>query len=173
VIKVIVGLGNPGRKYEFTRHNLGFRVIDTFAEKNGFKFEKKSKYNSFLSKFKNIFFIKPLTFVNLTGVAIKKFIDDNNISPQEVLVIIDDFSLNLGKIRYRQNGSSGGHKGLESIITNFNSTDFPRLKLGIGPVPPQIDAKDFVLSNFTPEELKIVNNMIEQTHKKIIEIIQK
>lgn len=166
-IRLIIGLGNPGKKYQKTRHNLGFRVIDFLINHWNAKLEKsQSSSETVLAKVyrperigagKDLSsqypsLAKPLTYVNLSGNAVKKLLKRYKIKPEEILVISDDFSLPFGTIRIRQAGSAGGHKGLESIITALGTKKFPRLRIGCGPLPQGIDPKDYVLSPLTKEE---------------------
>lgn len=160
MVKIIVGLGNPGEKYKFTRHNLGFRVIENIAQKYKINFRHKKRY--LLGSFREIYLLLPFEFINLSGLAVQKFLQHSNLSPQDLLVVLDDFSLTLGKIRYREKGSSAGHKGLQSIIDEVKTEEFSRLRLGIGPLAENIESEYFVLSEFKNEEKPIVDKMIEE-----------
>jgi len=157
--KVIVGLGNPGSEYEYTRHNIGFITIEKIAEKFNVYFEP-SKGDYLFAKRDNIFLIKPLTFMNNSGIAISQFLEiypDFDIS--NMLVIHDDMDLPFGYIRIRKDGSSGGHKGVESIIYHIQNKDFCRLRIGIG---KDKDAIEWVLSNFTEDEKKKLPEIIDE-----------
>ncbi len=170
---LIVGIGNPGEEYKFTRHNLGFFVLDKFSEKLSEKFKYSKNLNSEIIKKEKLILIKPQTFVNLSGIAVSRAISKYLIQYKDILVICDDFSLPLGKLKLKLKGSSAGHKGLESIIQYLGTEEFPRLRLGIGPVPSGMDPKDFVLSKFDPSEEKTVEEMIRkaiQSIEKIVEI---
>ncbi|MFN3967001.1 MAG: aminoacyl-tRNA hydrolase [Endomicrobiia bacterium] len=173
LLMLVVGIGNPGENYKFTRHNIGFRVLDRFAKKLSVEFKYSKELNSEIIKKGNFVLIKPHTFVNLSGIATSSAVSKYSISIQNLLVVCDDFSLLLGKLKLKLKGSSGGHKGLESIIKELGTEEFPRLRLGIGPVPEGVDPKEFVLSKFESSEEKIVEEMIEkavQSIEKIIEI---
>ncbi|MBN1621701.1 MAG: aminoacyl-tRNA hydrolase [Endomicrobiales bacterium] len=174
-IKLIVGLGNPGEEYKKTRHNLGFRVVDEFAEKQDGKWRNwerlaKTSTIDLIEPGYKLTLAKPQKYMNNSGLAVRKLIDYFNISPQELLVVVDDFSLVFGKIRLRSAGSSGGHNGLTSIIEHINTSDFPRLRLGIGPVPSDINHSDYVLSNFTSTEESDIGRIIEEA-VKVVETI--
>jgi PTH1 family peptidyl-tRNA hydrolase len=159
-MKIIFGLGNPGPQYEFTRHNIGFQVIDKLVSLLNIKLELKNNWLQGEGKEKETqyFLIKPLSFVNLCGPIAKEVIEKLKSTPSEFLVIVDDFSLPFGSMRLRTKGSSGGHKGLESIIYHLGTHEFPRLRIGIGPLIG--DAQDFVLSKFTAQELKMLDEII-------------
>lgn len=154
-MKLIIGLGNVGAKYTFTRHNAGFMVVDKLALDNGVSFKENSKLKSLIAKYfdeEEIILIKPTTFMNLSGEAMRAVIDYYKINPDNMIIVYDDLSLNLGKIRFRSTGSDGGHNGIKSIIKHLGSCDFLRLKIGIGPQPP-IPAEAFVLQNFEKDSL--------------------
>jgi PTH1 family peptidyl-tRNA hydrolase len=154
-IKLFIGLGNPGQKYENTRHNLGFIVLDEIAASKhlNFKMWNDTADVSFYgeSDFR-VWFLKPVVFMNLSGVAVSSFTKYYKIKPEEIFVFYDDFLIPLGGYRIRVSGSSGGHNGMSSIIESLHSDDFPRMKLGIGPLPKFISAADFVLSKFARED---------------------
>jgi len=157
-IHLVIGLGNPGKKYEKTRHNLGLRMVDFLiiswkAKLFNFPHGKSGlPVKVYQDSFFNLLLARPLTYVNLTGPVVKKLLVKYKIKSEEILVISDDFSLPFGMIRIRKIGSAGGHKGLESIITALGTNKFPRLRIGCGLLPQKIDAKEYVLSRFTKEE---------------------
>jgi PTH1 family peptidyl-tRNA hydrolase len=155
-MKLIVGLGNIGEKYTWTRHNVGFMVVDKWAIQNDITFKENKKLLCNLVKFKkgseDIILIKPTTYMNLSGDAISSVMSYYKIAVEDLLVIYDDLSIELGKIRFRPDGSDGGHNGIKSIIKSLGTTNFARLKIGIGPQPP-IPAEDFVLQNFYKSQL--------------------
>lgn len=160
---LIVGLGNIGKRYENTRHNLGFNVVDAVIK----KVKPSSKtgepdYELFTIKIGNrkITLAKPTTMMNGSGTAVNDILYKLDIEPREMLVIIDDFNIPLGSIRFRPDGSAGGHNGLDSIITELQTENFPRLRLGIGPVPEGNEEADFVLEEFSQPEQKKVDKMI-------------
>jgi PTH1 family peptidyl-tRNA hydrolase len=163
-IRAIIGLGNPGRDYRGTRHNLGFDVVDFLAAESGFTAGMGSYYScekEFSSV--NIVLLKPTTFMNRSGLAVAAFAELYGYKPDEMLVICDDFNLPLGQIRLRKEGSDGGHNGLASVIYQLGSDTFPRIRMGIGPVPDGIAAEDFVLEPFTTDELPRAEEMIKAT----------
>ena len=154
---LIVGLGNPGAKYEFTRHNAGFLFLDVLAEKTDAKINKL-KYKSLIGEAKiaghRCILQKPQTFMNSSGEAVKEAASFYKIPPERVLVVFDDISLPCGKMRIRRKGSDGGHNGIKSIIAGLGSSNFPRIKLGVGEKPsPDWDLVDWVLSAFKKDEL--------------------
>lgn len=164
MIKLVAGLGNPGKGYSLTRHNVGFMVVDRLVEKRKGKFtEQKPDYH--LSTLRiasaHVRFVKPMTFMNLSGRAIWALMHTYDVLPSELLVISDDFALPFGKMRLRLSGSDGGHNGLASIIEHLGTEDFPRLRLGIGPIPEAKEAKEFVLEQFSKEELDRLDNFLK------------
>ncbi len=155
-MKLVAGLGNIGEKYTWTRHNVGFMVVDKWAIQNDITFKENKKLLCNLVKFKkgseDIILIKPTTYMNLSGDAISSVMSYYKIAVEDLLVIYDDLSIELGKIRFRPDGSDGGHNGIKSIIKSLGTANFARLKVGIGPQPP-IPAEDFVLQNFYKSQL--------------------
>lgn len=176
-LKIIVGLGNPGIKYRFTRHNVGFMVIEHFANDLETKFKRVNSYDSMIAreKFDNqkIIILKPQTYMNLSGQAVKKITSYYKIANRDLLIVYDDLSLQLGQIRIRKKGSSGGHNGIESIIQYMGSKDIPRLKLGIGrkTFNPQIDHASYVLSRFEKSEMEKLKSIIMFSTEAIKTII--
>ena len=158
-MKLIAGLGNVGEKYCFTRHNAGFMVLDKWALKVGFSFKEEKKLKCFLAKNNDIVFIKPTTFMNLSGEALRAVMDYYKIDVKDVLVIYDDIALDLGKIRFRKNGSDGGHNGIKSVIQHLGTNEFDRLKVGIGP-QPNVPSEVYVLQNFTKEQIEQLRNVL-------------
>jgi len=173
----LIGLGNPTEEYYNTRHNLGHFVIDTFVSRYNLNLKSNRNLKCRLVKTKmygkEIILAKTSVFVNNSGESVKKIIEYYNISLDHILIIIDDFSLSIGKIRLRLKGSSGGHKGLQSIIDVLGTEKFPRLKLGIGPVPVGVDPKDFVLSEFLIEEKPIIEKMVNDSIIMIEDFIKR
>ena len=155
---IIAGLGNPGRKYVGTRHNMGFEALDAVAAK--YKIDiKKAKFNALYGEGtiegEKVVLVKPQTFMNLSGEAIRQFKDWYKVDNSQIIIIYDDTSLPVGKMRIRPKGSAGGHNGIKSIIYQLNSDEFPRVKIGIGsPSNPDYDLADYVLGKFTKEEVK-------------------
>lgn len=155
---LIVGLGNPGKKYEFTRHNAGFLFVDILSEKFAFTV-KKLKFHALIGEAringKRCLVMKPQTMMNCSGEAVKEACSFYKIPPENIIVVFDDISLDVGKLRIRRNGSAGGHNGIKSIINHLGSDNFPRIKVGVGAKPhPDYDLADWVLSEFTRTEGK-------------------
>ena len=157
---IVVGLGNPGKQYEGTRHNAGFISLDYIADELGVKVNKikfKSTVGEANISGKRCLLMKPSTYMNLSGQAVTEAMRFYKIPPQQVIVISDDISLDVGKIRIRRKGSDGGQKGLQNIIYLSGSDEFPRVKVGIGKKPhPDYDLKDWVLSRFTDKDKKLI-----------------
>jgi PTH1 family peptidyl-tRNA hydrolase len=184
-LKLIVGLGNPGDKYYYTRHNIGFRILDNFAELFKIKFTKgKGDWYESLVRVNNeeIILMKPMTFMNNSGIAMKEFLDNINydenperkLKIKDVLVVVDDFQIPIGSIRVRKRGSDGGHNGLSSIIYHFNSDEFPRMRVGIGNENPILKNEfiDFVLGNFTNKEELILNDLSRVYNECILSFVR-
>lgn len=164
-MKLIVGLGNPDKVYEKTYHNLGFMAIERLAENLGASFTKKT-CDGIIAETRmggeKVFLLKPLTYMNLSGISVDKMMRKFKILPQDVCVFVDDIDLPLGTIRYRENGSAGTHNGLKSIVNETASTNFKRIKIGIGRDDKFKDLADYVLSKIPNEKMDIINNEIEQ-----------
>lgn len=158
-MKAIIGLGNPEVKYLKTRHNIGFMVVDKILEKRGVRLS--SKFSGYFGKDGDILFLLPTTYMNLSGRAVIEMMNFYKLAPQDLIVIFDDVSLSLGTLRFRKNGSDGGHNGIKSIISSIGSSDFPRLKVGIGPQPPKMPLEHFVLQNFRSDEEEKLYKVIE------------
>lgn len=170
-MKVIAALGNPGNEYNFTRHNFGFLTLDFYAKINGFEWKDEKKFNIKYFKEGDKLFVKPLTFYNEVGQSFESIRSYYKLTPQDFLVVCDDFNLEFGKIRYRERGSAGGNNGLKSTITHFHTDDFPRLRLGSANdnLRKRIGDTDFVLSKFTdaergqlPQILKTACNFLKE-----------
>ena len=157
---ILAGLGNPGDKYTFTRHNAGFLAVDYLAEKYNFKVDR-SRFKSICGEMtlggKRGLVMKPQTFMNNSGEAIREAADFYKIAPENIIIFVDDISLAPGKLRLRKKGSDGGHNGLKSIIYQLNSDNFPRVKIGVGAKPhPDYDLVDWVLGTFPDEDKKLI-----------------
>jgi len=171
MISLVLGLGNIGRRYEKTRHNVGFEVLDLVYEKLGARRQPPTSDYDWAKKKLNqqmIILAWPKTYMNLSGLAARALLQVNHLEPEEMLVVVDDFNLPLGRLRFRPAGSEGGHNGLESIIEELQTERFPRLRLGIGPVTGNLDAVDFVLEKFTSEESEPVKKMIALAAEAVI-----
>jgi len=163
-IRVIAGLGNPGPEYAATRHNVGFIVVDQLAAQFGAAWEKSvphARDEAILAKCGAVLLVKPLSFMNHSGYPLFAVADFYKIEPQQLLIVLDDFSLPLGRLRLRTGGGPGGHNGLESVIVQFGTEEIPRLRIGIGTAPLERSA-DYVLSRFFDEEKPIVRSTIER-----------
>ncbi len=168
-MKIVIGLGNAGKKYAKTRHNVGFMVIDKFIKGRDVNFTKrycKSIVNKCLIEGEEVLLVKPQSFMNISGVPTKKIVEKHGCNLNEILVVLDDINLPLGKIRIRKKGSSGGHKGLKSVSDHLKTTCFPRLRVGIGNCFSE-DTKDFVLSRFTNEENNAIRDALDKACKAI------
>ena len=163
-MKVIVGLGNPGPRYRRTRHNVGFEVLDCLAARLNTAFTRE-KHRGLLAaaapQDQKLWLVKPLTFMNASGECVAR-IARNTVPSLADLLVVDDVHLPVGRLRLRPNGSAGGHNGLKSIIERLGTTEFPRLRLGIGRDPAQGSLTRYVLAKFTPEEDPVVAEMVEQ-----------
>lgn len=165
-MKLFVGLGNPGKKYENTRHNVGFMFVDTIVSQLKGTFQLNSKlrcaeYSTFVDQEK-IIFIKPLTYMNLSGEAVRLAMDYYNINIEDVVVIYDDLDLPVAKIRLRENGSSGGHKGMQSIIDHTSTNAIKRIRIGIG--SEKRDVIDHVLGKFSKVEKKEIDLILNEAY---------
>ena len=174
----MVGLGNPGSKYEFTRHNIGFRIVDSLAQDIEVEFKKVKSYYSLISRGMvnnhKVMLVKPQTFMNLSGRAVSKVVSYYKIPIQDLLIVYDDLNLELGQIRIRKKGSAGGHKGIESIMQYLHSEEIPRLRIGIGSplVNFNFDYVSYVLSNFNNEEKDKIGEVIQLSTDAIKTVIE-
>lgn len=151
---LIVGLGNPGSEYEHSRHNIGFDIADTFAKKHGAHFapDRYADYAHVSLKGKHFHLIKPTTYMNLSGKAVRYWLDKLNLTPEQMLVLVDDLAIDFGKIRMRKNGSDAGHNGLKNIQELLQTQNYPRLRFGIGNHFPKGGQVDYVLGKWNNEE---------------------
>ena len=160
-IRLIAGLGNPGSEHAATRHNIGFMVVEQLATQFGSAWEKSAKWDALSAKCGPVLLVKPLSFMNRSGYPLFAVAQFYKIEPQKILVVLDDFSLSLGRLRLRAQGGPGGHNGLESVIVQFGTEEIPRLRIGIGSAPREGSA-DYVLSRFFDEEKPIVRSTIDR-----------
>ena len=172
---LIVGLGNPGREYEKTRHNAGFRAMDILAQKLGCK-PDKLKYQGLYCQVnyqgKKLLLLKPQTFMNLSGRSVAPLASFFKVPAKNIIVMFDDISLPPGRLRIRADGSAGGHNGIKSIIAELGNQDFPRVKIGVGAKPhPDFDLADWVLSAFTAQEEKALQPALERAADAALAII--
>ena len=164
---IVVGLGNPGSKYETTRHNTGFMFMDVLADKYDVKL-KKIQFKAVTAQAEinghKCLLVKPQTFMNNSGESVREIVSFYKIPPEKIIVVFDDISLPCGKLRIRRKGSDGGHNGIKSIIYQINSDAFPRIKLGVGEKPhPDYDLADWVLSSFKKDELILMREACEKS----------
>lgn len=181
-MKIIIGLGNPGAEYESTRHNTGFFFVDKIKSSWSFPaFEFNKKLNCEVSKNviigKEILIVKPSTFMNLSGVATKNILDFYKLTPDDIIVIHDDLDIAIGKYRVAPDSSSAGHHGVENIIEKLGTQKFTRIRIGIGKeteegaIACRLDAKNFVLQKFSPEELEKIEKISDTVLEEIEKIV--
>jgi peptidyl-tRNA hydrolase, PTH1 family len=163
LVKLLVGLGNPGRKYERTRHNLGFTIIDRLAAENRVKVRNKV-YDAMVGEWsaggERVLLVKPQSYMNRSGESVKALMRESAVAPEDLVVVYDELDLPFGKIRIRPKGSSAGHRGLHSIIESLAGAPFYRVRVGIGRPPEGVDPADYVLEHFTSEELQRLEEII-------------
>ena len=172
---LIVGLGNPGREYEKTRHNCGFRAVELLAQQLGCKIDRL-KFQGLYAQTeyggRKLFLLKPQTYMNLSGRSVLQLSAFFHIPPQRIIVMFDDISLEPGRLRVRPDGSAGGHNGIKSIIQELGSSDFPRVKIGVGAKPhPDYDLADWVLSTFSAQEEKALAVALDNAVKAALTIV--
>jgi PTH1 family peptidyl-tRNA hydrolase len=165
-IRLVAGLGNPGPEYASTRHNVGFLVVDRLAEQFGSTWERSTKWDAVVTKYGEVFLLKPMSFMNRSGHPLFAVAQFYKIDPAEILVVLDDFALPLGRLRLRAGGSPGGHNGLESIMVQFGTEEIPRLRIGIG-AAPSAGSVDYVLSRFFEEEKPLVRSTIDRAAEAV------
>ena len=172
-MKLIVGLGNPGKKYEHTRHNMGFEVVDLFSELAQIDIDKES-FKGLVGRGKvfdeDIYILKPQTFMNLSGESVREIVNYFKIDIEDIIVVYDEMALPVGKIRLRPSGSSAGHKGMQNIIDNLGTQDIKRIRVGIG--EPTYDTIDYVLSKPTKEERELIDQAIAEASNALKDILK-
>ncbi len=173
---LVAGLGNPGSQYDMTRHNIGFATIDYIANENNISIKKlkyKALYGELSVNGEKVLFVKPQTYMNLSGESIREFCSFYKIPPENVIIVCDDISIEPGKIRIRRKGSAGGHNGLKSIIYQLISEDFVRIRIGVGnPAHKDYDLADYVLGHFGKDEIPVLEDAIIKASKAVFEIIK-
>jgi peptidyl-tRNA hydrolase, PTH1 family len=174
-MKLIAGLGNPGNRYHNTRHNAGFMVVDTIAEEKQIIFKAGKgdyAYAEAAIDHDRILLVKPLTYMNNSGMVISELVRFYKIEVEQILIICDDVSIPLGRLRFRSNGGDGGHNGLKSVIFHLNDDRFARLRIGVHhPDNVKYDLADFVLAKFFPEELPVLKKVIESASKAVTDYL--
>ena len=169
---MVVGLGNPGTEYERTRHNIGFAVLDQLIADHRLVWQRSAKWGAYWAKTDQVLLVKPMTYMNRSGgpaLAVAQFY---KVEPTEMLVVLDEMALELGRLRLRLKGGPGGHNGLESVITTFGTEEIPRLRIGIG-APPVAGATDWVLGRFFEEEMPAVKVAVERAAEAVKVTIDK
>ncbi len=173
---IIVGLGNPGNRYEGTRHNVGFRTIDALADKLGISMDQK-KWNALIGEGrfagKKLILVKPQTYMNNSGLAVGEILNFYKAYNDDLIVIHDDIDIGLGTIRIKRHGSSGGHNGIKSILSSIGGGEFPRVKIAVGRRPWKMDLADFVLSKFNDEEQKVIDEEIKAASDATMMMVEK
>lgn len=173
-MKLIIGLGNPGSSYAATRHNVGFRVINFLAKKLAIPLDSRrcrSRLGEGEVEGEKIVLARPGTYMNLSGKAVACLMNRYQAFRSDLLVVMDDTDLDVGCLRLRRGGSSGGHRGLSSVIEHIGGSDFPRLRVGVGKCPPQLEMVDYVLSEFTLEEVEIIQKSIERAASAVMTFV--
>ena len=187
-MKLVVGLGNPGREYVGTRHNVGFEVVDRVAEKLGWmkagEFDRlaKSKFDGLVfdgvvgrsgGEAERLILLKPATYMNLSGRSVQAAMGFYQLEPADVMIVLDELALPCGKIRIRSGGSDGGHNGLRDIQRALGTTQYPRMRIGIDPPPAMVAGKDYVLGRFSPEQRKAIEPALDRSAGAIVTWIDK
>lgn len=176
-MKIIIGLGNPGKEYAKTKHNMGWMYIEHLQDKYGFSVEKKecdSLTGQFTIDDKKILFVKPQTYMNLSGNAVQKIKSWNKVENDDILIVYDDIDIDFGQVRYRLKGKPGTHNGMKNIVQMLSSQDIPRIRLGIGGTRYENqDLKDFVLQRLSKEELEKLKEIFAVADEKLLEFIDK
>ena len=169
---LIAGLGNPGSRYEKTRHNVGFLAVEACIRRQPLDCKEKEDYKICKGSLgdEKIIFLEPLTFMNRSGIAVRRIMQKSNISPQQLIVIHDDLDLETGSLKIRKKGSSGGHKGIESIIQHIGTQEFIRIKIGIGR-DPFVPTEKYVLSKFRKDDIQVIREAIEKAVDSVYAII--
>jgi len=182
-MKLVVGLGNPERSYVGTRHNVGFEVIDQLAARLGWTkrgdFDRlaKTKFDGLaldgVVGSEKLVLLKPLTYMNLSGKSVQAAMAFFQLAPQDIMVVLDDLALSVGRLRLRGSGSSGGHNGLRDIERALGTAEYPRLRIGIDPPPPRVAGRDYVLGKFTPEQCQLLEPTLGRACGAIVTWIEK
>ncbi|MFH1426854.1 MAG: aminoacyl-tRNA hydrolase [Candidatus Kerfeldbacteria bacterium] len=167
-MKLVVGLGNPGRKYKKTRHNIGWRVLDEL----GCDFSVEKKFNANIAKCDDVIYCQPLTFMNNSGQAVRAVADYYKIDPREIILIYDDIDLPFGTIRLRSEGSAAGHNGMKSIIERLGTEAFSRIRIGIKPGHPVANTAHYVLGKFDRSQKKMLDNVIATALSELTAVLQ-
>ena len=172
-MKLVIGLGNPGNQYNFTRHNVGFLALDFYFKKKGIDWEKQPKFGAVWALTNDAFFVKPQDYYNESGRAVKEFLQYYKIPVSDILVICDNFDLEFGKVRFRTSGATGGNNGLKSVDSYLGTAEYPRIRVGTGNdvLRRKMGDIDFVLSKFTAEEKTKLPEILSEVEQKIDEFL--
>ena len=174
-MKVVVGLGNPGKRYDATRHNIGFKVVERLADKAGVRFKKDWRATARVAKFaesgEEVLLVEPQTFMNRSGQAIRSLVDRHRVDEADVVVIFDDADLDCGRIRLRAQGGAGGHNGVRSVVESLGVSNFARVRVGVGPRPHGEELVEYVLSEFSSEELEKVTEAVDTAANAVMRIV--
>ena len=169
-MKLVIGLGNPGKKYERTRHNVGFLVIDQIASENGVKVKSKrcnALVGEWSSRSEKVVLAKPQVYMNRSGETVRALIREFNASPQDIVLVYDDLDLPFGRIRVRSKGSAGGHRGVASVIESLAGAQFHRVRVGIGRPPEGMDSADYVLEPFSAREVAELDSVVSRASQAV------
>ena len=166
-MKYVVGLGNPGKKYSYTRHNLGWMVLERIATRLRIKGDQ-GRWHGRIAVSDELVLLKPTTYVNRSGRAVAALLEETGAAPENVLIVVDDFNLELGHLRLRRRGASGGHRGLESVAKWLGTEAFPRLRVGVGSCLPEVDPRVYVLEAFAPEESLLAKSAIDYAAQAVL-----
>ena len=170
IMKLIVGLGNPTAKYDKTRHNVGFEVIDQLSKEYNISVDTakhKGLYGKGKIEGQSVILLKPMTYMNLSGESVVAVANYFKIAAEDIIVIYDDINLDVGRLRIREKGSAGGHNGIKNIISHLGTDGFPRIRVGVGMKPPKMDLADYVLSHFTKEEQEMMESGYDKACKAL------
>ncbi len=173
-MKIIIGLGNPTREYEGTRHNVGFSVIYNISDAYNIRVDTK-KHKALIGKGiiegEKVILAMPMTYMNLSGESVRELVDYYKCSVEDIIVIYDDISLDVGKLRIRTKGSAGGHNGIKNIIAQLGTDVFTRIKVGVGEKPPKMDLADYVLGHFSKEEQPVIRDSADRARQAVSVIL--
>lgn len=175
-MKLIVGLGNPGAEYDNTRHNIGFDVIDELSRKHNIpvrSMEKHGLVGKGMIGSDKVMLVKPQTFMNISGVCVAGLVDYYSLDMEDVIIIYDDVTLDIGKIRLRPHGSAGGHNGIKSLINELGTQEFQRIRVGVGKKPVHYDLTDWVLGHFKKEEREVMDKSVQLSAEAVESILDK
>lgn len=175
-MKMVIGLGNPGKQYEHTRHNIGFKVIDRLAEQLGAT-TMQSKFNGMYTVIHRpegkVMLVKPLTYMNLSGECVRPLMDYYDVDVEDIIVLYDDLDFPPGELKLRQKGSAGGHNGIKSLIAHLGTDQFKRVRLGVGRPTNGMKISDYVLADFGKDEATVIESMIDKGADASIDFLKK